>query len=43
MAIRSPTPGAPALFRDLHLARADGSLKKLFRRLNRIDVLVVDD
>jgi DNA replication protein DnaC len=34
---------APALFRDLHLARADGSLKKLFRRLNRIDVLVVDD
>jgi DNA replication protein DnaC len=32
-----------ALFRDLHLARADGSLKKLLRRLNRIDVLVVDD
>jgi DNA replication protein DnaC len=34
---------AAALFRDLHLARADGSLKKLLRRLNRIDVLVVDD
>jgi DNA replication protein DnaC len=32
-----------ALFRDLHLARADGSLKKLLKRLNRIDVLVVDD
>jgi DNA replication protein DnaC len=32
-----------ALFRDLHLARADGSLKKLLRRLNHIDVLVVDD
>lgn len=34
---------AVALFRDLHLARADGSLKKLLRRLNRIDVLAVDD
>jgi len=34
---------ATALFRDLHLARADGSLKRLLRRLNRIDVLVVDD
>jgi len=34
---------ATALFRDLHLARADGSLKKLLRRLNRVDVLVVDD
>jgi len=32
-----------ALFRDLHLARADGSLRQLLRRLNRIDVLVVDD
>jgi DNA replication protein DnaC len=32
-----------ALFRDLHLARADGSLKQLLKRLNRIDVLVVDD
>jgi DNA replication protein DnaC len=34
---------ATALFRDLHLARADGSLRKLLKRLNRIDVLVVDD
>jgi len=34
---------AAALFRDLHLARADGSLKKLLKRLNRIDVLAVDD
>ncbi|HKW77074.1 MAG TPA: IS21-like element helper ATPase IstB [Terriglobales bacterium] len=32
-----------ALFRDLHLARADGSLRHLLKRLNRIDVLVVDD
>src|SRR3989449_10507454 len=34
---------AAALFRDLHLARADGSLRQLLRRMNRIDVLVVDD
>ena len=34
---------ATALFRDLHLARADGSLPQLLRRLNRIDVLVIDD
>src|SRR5947207_1451336 len=34
---------AAALFRDLSLARADGSLRQLLRRLNRIDVLVVDD
>ena len=34
---------AAALFRDLNLARADGSLRQLLRRLNRIDVLVVDD
>jgi DNA replication protein DnaC len=34
---------AAALFRDLHLARADGSLKRLLRRLNRIDVLLIDD
>src|SRR5246127_1745327 len=32
-----------ALFRDLNLARADGSLRQLLRRLNRIDVLAVDD
>ena len=32
-----------ALFRDLNLARADGSLRQLLKRLNRIDVLIVDD
>src|SRR5437879_197948 len=34
---------AAALFRDLHLARADGSLRQLLRTMDRIDVLVVDD
>ena len=34
---------AVALFRDLALARADGSLRNLLARLSRIDVLVVDD
>jgi len=34
---------AAALFRDLTLARADGSLRSFLARLNRIDVLVVDD
>ncbi|MBI4893033.1 MAG: ATP-binding protein [Acidobacteria bacterium] len=34
---------APALFRDLALARADGSLRNMLARLARIDVLVVDD
>src|SRR5499433_2897657 len=34
---------ATGLFRDLNLARADGSLRQLLRRLNRIDVLVIDD
>jgi DNA replication protein DnaC len=34
---------AAALFRDLALARADGSLRSLLARLSRIDVLVVDD
>jgi DNA replication protein DnaC len=34
---------AAALFRDLNMARADGSLRQLLRRLNRIDVLVIDD
>ena len=29
--------------RDLNLARADGSLGPLLKRLNRIDVLVIDD
>jgi DNA replication protein DnaC len=34
---------ASALFRDLALARADGSLRSLLLRLGKIDVLVVDD
>jgi DNA replication protein DnaC len=34
---------AAALFRDLALARADGSLRNLLLRVSRIDVLVVDD
>jgi DNA replication protein DnaC len=34
---------AAALFRDLALARADGSLRSLLAKLSRIDVLVVDD
>jgi DNA replication protein DnaC len=34
---------AAALFRDLAMARADGSLRSLLAKLNRIDVLVVDD
>ena len=34
---------ATALFRDLNLARADGSLRQLLKRLNRIDVLAIDD
>jgi len=34
---------AAALFRDLALARADGSLRSLLARLGRIDVLVIDD
>lgn len=34
---------ATQLFRDLALARADGSLRTLLSRLARIDVLVVDD
>jgi DNA replication protein DnaC len=34
---------AGALFRDLALARADGSLRNLLMRLSRTDVLVVDD
>lgn len=34
---------AAALFRDLALARADGSLRNLLLRLSKIDVLVVDD
>jgi len=34
---------ASQLFRDLALARADGSLRVLLARLARLDVLVVDD
>jgi len=34
---------AAALFRDLAIARADGSLRTLLARLSRIDVLVIDD
>jgi DNA replication protein DnaC len=34
---------AAALFRDLALARADGSLRHLLARLSRLDVLVIDD
>jgi len=34
---------APALFRDLSVARADGSLRGLLVRLARVDVLVIDD
>lgn len=34
---------AAALFRDLTLARADGSLRNLLARLSRIDVLLIDD
>jgi DNA replication protein DnaC len=34
---------AAALFRDLALARADGSQRNLLARLSRVDVLVVDD
>lgn len=34
---------AAQLFRELTMARADGSLSKLFYRLARVDVLIVDD
>lgn len=34
---------AAALFRDLSIARADGSLRSLLARFTRIDVLVIDD
>ena len=34
---------ATQLFRDLTLARADGSLRTLLARLARLDALVVDD
>ncbi|MGA3237443.1 MAG: IS21-like element helper ATPase IstB [Bryobacteraceae bacterium] len=35
--------GTAALFRDLAIARADGSLRLLLAKLSRIDVLVIDD
>ena len=34
---------AAALFRDLAMARADGSLRHLLARFSRIEVLVIDD
>ena len=34
---------AAALFRDLTIARADGSLRLLLAKLSRIDLLVIDD
>ncbi len=34
---------APALFRDLSLGRADGSLRHVLARLARVNVLIVDD
>jgi DNA replication protein DnaC len=34
---------AAQLFRDLVLARADGSLRRLFTRLAKVEVLLVDD
>ena len=34
---------AQSLFRDLGLARADGSLRHLLARLGKIDVVVIDD
>jgi DNA replication protein DnaC len=34
---------AQSLFRDLAMARADGSLRSLLTRLSRIDLLVIDD
>ena len=34
---------APALFRDLAIARADGSLSSVLARFSRIAVLVIDD
>jgi DNA replication protein DnaC len=34
---------AQSLFRDLSLARADGSLRHLLAKLGRVDVMVIDD
>lgn len=35
--------GARRLFRELAIARADGSLDKLLTKLSRVDVLAIDD
>jgi DNA replication protein DnaC len=43
MVTRHSAMRAVALFRDLSIARADGSLRSLLVRLSRIDVLVIDD
>ena len=43
MATRVLYKPAPKLFRDLAMARADGSLGRLLEMLARTDVLVVDD
>jgi DNA replication protein DnaC len=42
-ALAQKTCRAAALFRDLAIARADGSLRSLLARLSRIDVLAIDD
>jgi DNA replication protein DnaC len=34
---------AQSLFRDLAMARADGSMRNLLTRLGRVDVLLIDD
>jgi DNA replication protein DnaC len=34
---------APALFRDLAIGRADGSLRSFLAKLSRVEVLVIDD
>jgi len=34
---------APKLFRELHLAHADGSLPRLFKKLAKAQLLVIDD
>jgi len=43
MVIRRSNDRAQSLFRDLAMARSDGSLRSLLARLSRIDVLLIDD
>ena len=43
MVTRRSYTRAQSSFRDLAMARADGSLRSLLGRLSRIDVLVIDD